>query len=152
MRVTLAPWRIDTESMLRGIKVGNYAEHLVALDLARCEGFDEMLFFNTSDELCEAAMANVFLIKDNELFTPGLDSGCLAGVTREHVLQLATAQKIPCHVRVLTKKDLGKADGIFLTSCIKGPVWVSAIQSRAYPAHTLFNAIRSLWLKSMRDS
>lgn len=150
MRLTIAPWRKDNESMLRGIKVGSYAEHLVALDLARCEGFDEMLFFNTSDELCEAAMANVFLIRDNELFTPGLDSGCLAGVTREHILQLASAQKIPCHARTLGKKDLAKADGIFLTSSIRGPVWVSAFQGKAYPNHPLFSVIRTLWLESMR--
>jgi branched-chain amino acid aminotransferase len=150
IRLTIAPWRKDNESMLRGIKVGSYAEHLVALDLARCEGFDEMLFFNTSDEICEAAMANVFLIRDNELFTPGLDSGCLAGVTREHILQLASAQKIPCHARTLGKKDLAKADGIFLTSSIRGPVWVAAFQGKAYPNHPLFSLIHTLWLESMR--
>lgn len=152
LRLTIAPWRKDNESMLRGLKTGNYAEHLIALDMARHEGFDEMLFFNTSDELCEAAMANVFLIRGKELYTPSLDSGCLPGVTRELVIQMAAEQKIPCQVRTITKKDLSKADGIFLTSSIKGPVWVSAVQSRAYPVHTLFTAIRTLWLRSMRDS
>jgi branched-chain amino acid aminotransferase len=150
LRLTLAPWRKDNESMLRGLKVGNYAEHLIALDMARHEGFDEMLFFNTSDELCEAAMANVFLIRDKELFTPSLDSGCLPGVTRELIIQLAAASKIPCHVKTLTKKDLSKADGIFLTSSIKGPVWVSSFQARAYPVHPIFSAIRTLWLESMQ--
>jgi branched-subunit amino acid aminotransferase/4-amino-4-deoxychorismate lyase len=150
LRVTLAPWRKDSESMLRGLKVGNYAEHLIALDMARHEGFDEMLFFNTSDELCEAAMANVFLIRGNELFTPSLDSGCLPGVTRELIIQLAGSERIPCHVKVLGKKDLNKADGLFLTSSIKGPVWISTFQGTAYPVHPLFSAIRALWLENMR--
>lgn len=149
VRLTTAPWRKNNESMLRGIKVGSYAEHLVALDLARCEGFDEMLFFNTADELCESAMANIFLIRDNELHTPGLDSGCLAGVTREHVLQLASAQNIPCHVRTLAKKDVAKADGMFLTSSVRGPVRVSSFQGRIYAAHPVFGVIRTLWLESM---
>jgi len=82
LSMTLAPWRRDRENVLRGLKVGNYAEHLIAMDMARREGFDEMLFYNTSDELCEAAMANVFLIHKDKLLTPSLDSGCLAGVTR----------------------------------------------------------------------
>ncbi len=150
LRLTLAPWRKDNESVLRGLKVGNYAEHLIALDMARHEGFDEMLFFNTSDELCEAAMANVFLIRGNEIYTPGLDSGCLPGVTRELIIQLAAAEKIPCRVKALSKKDLNKADGIFLTSSIKGPVWISSFQGNAYPVHPLFTAIRTLWLENMR--
>jgi branched-subunit amino acid aminotransferase/4-amino-4-deoxychorismate lyase len=151
LRLTLAPWRKDNESMLRGLKVGSYAENLIALDIARHEGCDEMLFFNTSDELCEAAMANVFLIRGKELFTPSLDSGCLPGVTRELVLKLATAQKISCRVKSLSKKDLNKADGIFLTSSIKGPLWVSTYQGKAYPVHPLFNTIRTLWLENMRN-
>jgi branched-subunit amino acid aminotransferase/4-amino-4-deoxychorismate lyase len=151
LRLTLAPWRKDNESMLRGLKVGNYAEHLIALDMARHEGFDEMLFFNTSDELCEAAMANVFLIRGKELFTPSLDSGCLPGVTRDLIIQIASEQRIPCHVKTLTKKDLGKAEGIFLTSSIKGPVWISSFQGTAYPVHPLFSTIRNLWLENMRS-
>jgi branched-subunit amino acid aminotransferase/4-amino-4-deoxychorismate lyase len=151
LRLTLAPWRKDNESMLRGIKSGNYAEHLIALDMARHEGFDEMLFFNSSDELCEAAMANVFLIRGKELFTPSLDGGCLPGVTRELIIQIASEQRIPCHVKTLTKKDLSKADGIFLTSSIKGPVWISSFQGTAYPVHPLFSAIRNLWLVNMRS-
>lgn len=151
LRLTLAPWRKDNESVLRGLKTGNYAEHLIALDMARHEGFDEMLFFNTSDELCEAAMANVFLIRGKELFTPSLDSGCLPGVTRELIIQLAASQKIPCHVKPLGKKDLAKADGIFLTSSVKGPVWISSFQGSAYPIHPLFSNIRTLWLENMRN-
>lgn len=150
LRLTLAPWRKDNESMLSGIKTGNYAEHLIALDMARHEGFDEMLFFNTSDELCEASMANVFLIRDNELYTPGLDSGCLPGVTRELMIRMAASQKIPCHTKSLSKKDLSKAEGIFLTSSIKGPVWVSSFQARAYPVLPVFDKLRNLWLESMR--
>lgn len=150
LRLTIAPWRKDNESMLRGLKTGNYAEHLIALDMARHEGFDEMLFFNTSDELCESAMANVFLIRGKELYTPSLDSGCLPGVTRDLILRMATEQKIPCHAKTLTKKDLSKADGIFLTSSIKGPVWVASFQGSAYPVHPLFAALRTMWLENMR--
>ncbi len=149
VRVTLAPWRRDKESVLRGIKTGNYAEHLIALDMARLEGFDEMLFYNTDDELCEAAMANVFLIRKGALLTPSLDSGCLAGVTRRLLIRLAAQHGIPCRERVLRKADVSRANAMFLTSSVKGPVRVSALQGKNYPEHPLFDVLRSLWVEEM---
>lgn len=149
VRMTLAPWRRDKESVLRGIKTGNYAEHLIALDMARLEGFGEMLFYNTDDELCESAMANVFLIRKGELLTPGLDSGCLAGVTRGLVMRQAREHGIPCKERALRKADVSKADAMFLTSSVRGPVWVSALQGKTFPRHPLFDAVRSHWLEAM---
>lgn len=147
--MTLAPWRRDRENVLRGLKVGNYAEHLIALDMARREGFDEMLFYNTADELCEAAMANVFLIHKGKLLTPGLDSGCLAGVTRQLVMRLASQHDIRCIEKPLAKSDVKKAEGIFLTSSVKGPVWVSRFQGKSYDEHPLFSAVRRIWLEEM---
>ena len=149
VRMTSAPWTRDKESVLRGLKVGNYAEHLVAMDMARREGFEEMLFYNTSDELCESAMANIFLIKGNVISTPSLDSGCLAGVTRALILKLAAKNSIRCREKPLRKGDVKKADGIFLTSSVKGPIWVSTFGGRHYELHPLFEAIRGFWLDEM---
>jgi branched-chain amino acid aminotransferase len=149
VRVTSAPWRRDRENVLRGLKAGNYAEHLIAMDMARREGFGEMLFFNNDDELCEAAMANVFLIRAGSLLTPALDSGCLAGVTRGLVIRLAAAHGIPCREKSLTRSDVAKAEGMFLTSSIRGPVWVSAYEGKSYEQHALFDAIRRIWLAEM---
>lgn len=149
VRVTAAPWRRDRENVLRGLKVGNYAEHLIAMDMARREGFGEMLFFNNDDELCEAAMANVFLIRSGTLLTPGLDSGCLAGVTRELVIRLAAAHRIPCREKPLRRSDVAKAECMFLTSSIRGPVRVSHYGTRHFDEHPLFDAIRAIWLEEM---
>lgn len=149
IRLTLAPWRRDKESVLRGIKTGNYAEHLIALDMARAEGFGEMLFYNTADELCESAMANVFLIRKGELLTPGLDSGCLAGVTRALLIRFAKQHGIPCKECVLRESDVARAEAMFLTSSVRGPVRVSALQGKHFDEHPLFDAVRSIWLEEM---
>lgn len=149
LRVNEAPWRKDTESVTRGLKVGNYAEHLIAMDMARREGFDEMLFYNTNDELCEAAMANIFLIRGNGLLTPSLDSGCLAGVSRALILRLAREQGIPCREKPIGKGEVKKADAMFLTSSVQGPVAVSHYLGRSYPPHALFSSMRSIWREAM---
>ncbi|MEP2775449.1 MAG: aminotransferase class IV [Luteolibacter sp.] len=149
IRVNEAPWRKDTESVLRGLKVGNYAEHLIAMDMARREGFGEMLFFNTQDELCEAAMANVFLIRGGGLLTPSLDSGCLAGVCRAMVIAIAREQGIPCVVKPLSRSDVAKADGMFLTSSVQGPVEVSYYGLKGYAPHSLFRTVSAEWAVRM---
>lgn len=149
VRITTAPWRRDRENVLRGLKCGNYAEHLIAMDMARREGFWEMLFFNNEDELCEAAMANIFLIRSGALLTPGLDSGCLAGVTRALVIRLAVAHGIPCREKPLTHNDVAKAEGMFLTSSIRGPVRVSVYRGKHFDEHPLFDAVRAIWLEEM---
>jgi branched-chain amino acid aminotransferase len=149
LRLTSAPWRYSRESVLRGLKVGNYAEHLIAMDMARREGFDEMLFYNTSDELCEAAMANVFLIKGKALMTPSLDSGCLAGVTRRHVMAIARELGIACREKPLGHNDVKKADCLFLTSSIRGPVRVGVFNGESYAENPIFDSIRSAWLNAM---
>lgn len=149
VHVTTAPWRRDRENVLRGLKVGNYAEHLIAMDMAHRESFGEMLFFNNDDELCEAAMANVFLIRSGSLLTPGLDSGCLAGVTRSFVIRLAAEHGIPCREKTLTRTDVAEAEGMFLTSSIRGPVRVSANGGKHFDEHPLFDAIRAIWLEEM---
>ncbi len=149
IRITDAPWKLNRDSVLRGLKTGNYVEHVIAMDMARREGFDEMLFYNTSNELCEAAMANVFLIHKGTLLTPSLDSGCLAGVTRRVVMKLAGSMGIPCREMPLGAKDVKKADGLFLTSSIQGPVWVSALEGRSFEISPLFLSIRQAWLEEM---
>ena len=152
IRLTSAPWRHNSESVLRGLKVGNYAENLVAMDMARREGFDEMLFYNTSDELCEAAMANVFLIRSGKLFTPGLDSGCLAGITRKRIISLAGGMGIVCREKTLRHDDLKKADCIFLTSSISGPVRVGSFMGRSYSENPVCDHLRNAWLAEMKGS
>jgi branched-chain amino acid aminotransferase len=149
LRVAMATWRKDKESVLRGLKVGNYAEHLIALDQARREGFDEMLFFNTEDELCEAAMGNVFLIREGQLLTPNLNCGCLAGITRELILKIAREEVIPVKEVPLIIVDVETAEGMFLTSSVKGPVWVGQYGGVCYVAHPLFHRLKAAWLVEM---
>ncbi|WP_411827816.1 aminotransferase class IV [Luteolibacter sp. AS25] len=145
VKMTVAPWKRDTQSVLRGLKIGSYAEHLIATDLARREGFDEILFYNSSGELCEAAMANIFLIKGKQILTPSLDSGCLPGVTRAEVIRISKVLGITCVEKPLSPKDVAKVDGMFLTSSIKGPVWVAAFDGKFFEQHDFFQRIREEW-------
>ena len=148
--VNIAPWPRNERGALTGLKCASYAENLLALDRARRGGFDETLFFNTADELCEAATGNVFIVRDGRVITPPLASGCLAGITRRLVLELAAHDGMPCGERVLGRAELDGADEVFVTSATRGPVMVARVGERRMDPPCLGPRIRRLWEAQVR--
>jgi len=148
--VDVAPWTRNEHGTLAGLKCASYAENLVALHQAARAGFDETLFLNTAGDLCEAATANVFLVRNGVLATPPPASGCLAGVTRGVVLELTARHGIACEEVPLGQEDLDRADEVFLTSATRGPVPVSRVCGRPLPQQRLGSRIRALWEAQVR--
>jgi branched-chain amino acid aminotransferase len=97
------------------IKSLNYLNNI----LAKIEGIQagclEALMLNHKGEIAECSGDNIFLIKHGVLRTPSLEAGILAGVTRDAVLELAHAAKIPVQEMPLTRHDVYTADECFLT-------------------------------------
>ena len=143
--VLLSPWRRNEKSPLAGLKTASYAENVLALDHARSGGFDETLFLNTSGQLCEAGTSNVFIVKGGRVLTPSLDSGCLPGVMRSVIVGLVGKVGLACDEIPLETADLDGSDEIFLTSAIRGPVPVSRLGQRTFPATPVTDAIRAAW-------
>lgn len=109
--VITVPWTRNERSAVAGLKTISYAENVVALTYAQERGGSEALLANTRGELCEGTGSNIFVVVDGELITPPLSSGCLAGVTRELVLEL-----MPVTERSLPMTELGMVTEAFLTS------------------------------------
>ena len=145
MAVCIAPFPRNEHSPLAGLKCASYAENLIALDHARRAGFGETLFFNTAGHLCEAATANVFLVRDGTLLTPSLGSGCLPGITRSVVIEIAAKLGMPCRETRLTRDDLLQAEEIFLTSSTRGPVAVNRVGDQPFKVGEIATTIRRAW-------
>jgi len=141
----LSPWTRNQTSPLAGLKCASYAENLVALDHAARLGFGETLFLNTSGHLCEAATANLFLVKHGKLSTPPAKSGCLLGIARGVVIGLAQRLGIPCDEASLSMDDLHACDELFLTSSIRGLIGVSRFERRLFPLGPLTDVLREAW-------
>ena len=67
------------------------AENVVALAHAHEQGAGEAILANLAGDLCEGTGSNVFVGLDGRLITPPLSSGCLAGITRDLVLETTDA-------------------------------------------------------------
>ena len=142
----LSPWPRNENSPLVGLKCASYAENLLALDHARRLGFAETLFLNTAGHLCEAATANLFLVKNGVLFTPSRASGCLPGIAREVVLEIANHHKIEAHECTLTQEDLADADEVFTTSSIRGVQSISKIATKSFQTTAITSLLRDYWI------
>jgi len=95
VRVARVPWVRNERSAVAGLKTTSYAENVVALASAVERGADEALLANTVGELCEGTGSNVFVERGSELVTPTLASGCLAGITRELMLEWGVEAGLP---------------------------------------------------------
>lgn len=125
LRLTISRHRINSRSPLAGIKSCNNLEKLLARDEVKVRGFDEAVQLSERGEIASACMANVFWLKDGKLFTPSLESGCLAGTTREFVMENIECTEMLAEVEVLMK-----ADEIFLTSAGRGIIQVDELDGR----------------------
>ena len=119
-KLTVSPHLINSTSPLAGVKSNNYLEKVIAKDEAKQRGFDEAIQLNERREIASACMANVFWLKGGRMFTPSLKTGCLAGTTREFVLE-----NIDCEEVEVGIDELKVADEIFLTSAGFGVVHVA---------------------------
>jgi branched-chain amino acid aminotransferase len=110
--VITVPWPRNERGALAGLKTTSYAENVIARERARAADAEEALFANTIGNLCEGTGSNVFVGVDGRLVTPPLTSGCLAGVTRELLLEL----DLPIVEEDVPMAALGLVDEAFLTS------------------------------------
>jgi branched-chain amino acid aminotransferase len=133
-KVVVVPWTRNERSATAGLKTTSYAENVVALAYAKERGGIEAIFANTRGELCEGTGSNVFVVVDGELLTPPLESGCLAGVTRELALEWCRAEGLSVREQALPLSVLESADEVFITSSTKDVLAVSAVDDRALPA------------------
>ena len=82
--------------------------------MAAVAACDDVILWNERGELTETTICNLFLEIDDELLTPALDSGLLAGTYRGHMLKTGLAREA-----VLYKSDLDRAKRIFVANSVR---------------------------------
>ena len=95
-------------------------------------GYDDAVWLDGHGYVAEAAASNIFVVKNDEIFTP--QTGILRGITRATVLELAERGGIPHRESQLTAFDLYSADEVFTCSTAGGPLPVSEVSGRAIAA------------------
>lgn len=107
------------------IKSNNYLPYSMAALHARRNRWNDALVLNTSGRVCDATIANVFIVKNEIVYTCPLSEGCVAGIIRRYLLQHLEIHGFTVQQQAITVDDLYTADEVFLTNTIKGIRWIS---------------------------
>jgi 4-amino-4-deoxychorismate lyase len=123
--------------MLGGVKSTSYAVNMAAVDEARRRGADDAVFLAQGGTVLEGPTTNIWWRRGRELFTPGLELGILAGVTRAVLLAAAPALGYQLREGSFELADLAGAEEAFTSSSVREVMPVVAlddVQFRRGPA------------------
>ena len=133
-RLAIAEHGRHAASPLAGVKVTSWLNNVWHLAEAQKQGWSEVVLLNERGEVAECTSANIFSVKDGKITTPPLSSGCLEGVTRSVLLEIAPRSGMPVIEQTLMPEDLYAADEVFITSTNRSLLGVSEIAGQRYAA------------------
>lgn len=111
----------------------NIMEHRLALD----KGHDSALFINERGEVCETSFANIFFVRDGEIFTPVISSGLLKGTMRDFIIENYKVRE-----EIIYLDDLKNFDEAFISNSLMGVRNVSLINDIIFNEEDKTNLIQ----------
>ncbi|MBP7184712.1 MAG: aminotransferase class IV [Saprospiraceae bacterium] len=108
------------KSYLNGLKTCNCLPYIVAGNYAQKNLFDDCLMTNTDGRISEATSSNVFIVVDNQVYTPPVEEGLVLGTFRQYLIDNSELFKFDIKFKEITTDFINKADEIFLTNAVQG--------------------------------
>ena len=106
------------------LKSVNFLPYTMAAQYAKENKLNDCLVLNSNGNIADATIANLFIIKDENIITPALSEGCVNGVMRRYLLKEMHDAGYEIHETKVAVADVENADEIFLTNAIYGIRWV----------------------------
>ena len=135
LSIVSASWLRDAKNPIYQLKSVNYLESIFARRQALAAGADDALFFNLDHHATETTVANLFIVKNDKLFTPLLASGVLAGITRGRLLHLSASNGITSSETLIKSAAIVEADAVFVTNALQGIRLVKSFDGHCLPVH-----------------
>lgn len=131
-------------SPLTKVKSNNYLENILARRRVLEQGYDEALFLNVYDEICEGSISNIFFVKDEIIFTPAIECGVLPGIIRKQVLELIRDLGLRVQVGRYEREFAVTVDEIFITNSLMDIMPVTRLEDRSLDIkrNTMTNFLR----------
>ena len=136
-KVKLSCLRRNPYSHTTYLKSLNYTDNILEKEQAAKEGFDEVVFLNTRQELAEGSMSNIFFVKNSKIFTPAIECGILDGIVRNWVIE-----NFHIYEGKFLLDDITKADEVFITNSIMGIMKVKSVDGSIYNDGPVWKLVR----------
>lgn len=124
LKVGIAEGLYKSADALSNIKSCSALTYAMAARMAKAHKWNDALILNAKDHLIESTIANIFWVRNRQVYTAPLSDGCVAGVMRRHVMTVLPAAGIPVQEQSLSRHDLPHIQELFLTNAIRGIQWV----------------------------
>ena len=117
IRACVSSWRRINDSATPPLAkaAGNYLNSILATQESKRNGYDESILLDISGNVSEASGENVFIVRDDKIYTPQFSDSALEGITRETVMGIANEAGYSVVERPIPRSELYLADEIFLT-------------------------------------
>jgi branched-chain amino acid aminotransferase len=129
---------------LSNIKTCNSLIYVMAGLHKTQHNLDDVFLLNQAGFLCEASSSNVFIWYQNHLYTPALSEGCVEGVMRQVIINIAKKSNTPVTEAQINPEILYEADEVFLTNASKGIQSVMGYGIRRY-----FNKVSKVFMDEL---
>lgn len=117
---------------LAGTKVTSWLQNVWVVEQAHRRGLEDAILLNEHGNVTECTAANLYIVKNGEVVTPPLSSGCLAGVSRLLLEQMAPEAGVPIIERDFKAEELYAANEVFISSTTRQIQPVGQIEDRKY--------------------
>ena len=145
--ISLRGIRADEPWLLPGVKSTSYAVNMAAEAEAKRRGSDDAVFVDADGIVLEGPTTNIWWRRDRTLYTPSLELGILAGVTRAAVIELAAGADYDVAEGAYALAELTEADEAFTSSSVREVMPVAELDGvplgRGPAADELQAALRS---------
>ena len=122
-----------TKQLLSTLKTTNKLINITGSIFAKENGLDNCLLMNDAKNIVEALNGNIFLVIDNKLITPPLSEGCLNGIMRKQILNIAKKiDNLEVIEAIISPFELQKADELFVTNIIRGIQPITKYRKKEY--------------------
>ena len=118
----------------------NFLPYVLAAAYAAEKSADEALVLNVANNVADGSKTNLFLVKDQIIYTPALNQGCVSGVMRTFIIESLKKEGYVVHQTEVDEPLLLQADEVFCTNAIQGIRWVRSFDSREY-RHSFTQAV-----------
>lgn len=127
MNLTISKVQRNSTSRLCCIKSTCYIENLIEKENAKKIGYDDVIFLNENGYVTETSCANIFIVKNKEIFTPKVEDGLLDGIIRKRIMEEFKVQE-----RSITLEELKESDEVIITNSLMGAMSVKKINWTNY--------------------
>lgn len=118
---------------ISNIKTNNRITNVIASIYSSEYNYQNCVLINEKKNIVEVANANIFLIKNQDIFTPALSEGCINGIIRKKLIEkISTIKKYKIHESSISPFELLKSNEVFITNSIIGIQSVSKYRKKEY--------------------